>query len=296
MSKLVGTRLAYRSRLGLATLAILALPALARAQGAAGDNCQSPIVAVLGANAVDTTLATDSPQGYDDTQCPFGGLGFLAKDIWLSYTPSESGLLAIGVCNSIDWDSDLVVYTGSCAGLVQVACNGDAFECLFTSSVSGVPATAGQTLLIRLGGWGSTDAGSGTLWITPQLPEAGSCSDGVDNDLDGLADCLDPDCASDPACTSGPQFRRGDCNASGATPDISDSVFLLGVLFSGQGAPPCDDGCDANDDGAMNIADAVYSLAFLFSAGPAPPAPGPAVCGTDPTADMLGCGNSAACP
>lgn len=247
-----------------ALLAALALPTAADAQGAAGDNCASPIAAVLGANAVDTTLATDSSQGYDDAECPFGGLGFMAKDIWLAYTPSQTGLLTVSACNTIDWDSDLVIYTGSCAALSQVACSGDAFGCVFTSAVFDLPVTIGQSILIRLGGWGSTDAGTGTLSLSFAAP--------------------------------GQQFRRGDCNASGSAPDISDAVRLLEILFTGQGPAVCDDACDGNDDGAMNIADAVYGLAYLFSGGLPPPAPGPTACGTDPTLDMLGCASPAGCP
>jgi len=33
-------------------------------------------------------------------------------------------------------------------------------------------------------------------------PTAEVCTDGVDNDCDGLIDCADPDCAGNPACTS----------------------------------------------------------------------------------------------
>lgn len=32
--------------------------------------------------------------------------------------------------------------------------------------------------------------------------ESGSCADGLDNDEDGLVDCQDPECTSDPACTT----------------------------------------------------------------------------------------------
>ena len=46
----------------------------------------------------------------DDFLCPFGGLGFVANDIWFAYTPPEDGLLTISLCNGIDWDSDLVLY------------------------------------------------------------------------------------------------------------------------------------------------------------------------------------------
>ena len=52
------------------------------------------------------------------------------------------------------------------------------------------------------------------------------------------------------------------------------------------GAPvDCEDACDANDDGQMNMADPVYVLNWLFKFGPEPLAPGPFNDGPDPTDD-----------
>jgi len=44
-------------------------------------------------------------------------------------------------------------------------------------------------------------AGATRPALPPEPPE--NCSDGRDNDHDGVADCMDPDCVGDPACTSG---------------------------------------------------------------------------------------------
>lgn len=52
---------------------------------------------------------------------------------------------------------------------------------------------------------------------------------------------------------------------------------------------------DANDDGKVDISDGIYSNGFLFLGGLPPPAPGPVSCGLDPTADALGCQQSAPC-
>ena len=52
-----------------------------------------------------------------------------------------------------------------------------------------------------------------------------NCTDGVDDDADGLIDCADSDCATDPACTgsgtdpccaSNPQFQNGPCQDTSA--------------------------------------------------------------------------------
>ena len=91
-------------------------------------------------------------------------------------------------------------------------------------------------------------------------------------------------------------FHRGDADGDGAL-NLTDGVFVLNYLFLGGPAPPCMDAADANDDGQINIADGIYVLNFLFIGGPEPPRPGPVAkpCGTDPTADPLGCARYTKC-
>jgi hypothetical protein len=50
----------------------------------------------------------------------------------------------------------------------------------------------------------------------------------------------------------------------------------------------CIDAADANDDGKVNLADAITILGYLFSGAASLPGPF-AECGSDPTADTLGC-------
>ena len=47
-------------------------------------------------------------------------------------------------------------------------------------------------------------AATGALAGKPVTSETGLCTDGIDNDKDGLTDCLDTDCATDPACAAPP--------------------------------------------------------------------------------------------
>jgi len=90
-------------------------------------------------------------------------------------------------------------------------------------------------------------------------------------------------------------FVRGDCTANGAY-DLGDPIRLLGVLFSGAAPPDCDDACDGNDDGVLNIADVVAILSHQFAGGTPPPAPYPS-CNTDVTnTDALDCDLFAPCP
>ncbi len=111
-------------------------------------------------------------------------------------------------------------------------------------------------------------------------------------------------------------FFRGDCNfdggAEGLAVDIGDAGALISHLFFPVGSRfevPCQDACDCNDDGRLDIADATCMLAYLFQSGPMPDLPGPGAVGVigddlplratprgvDPTADDLGCTGGTDC-
>ncbi len=111
--------------------------------------------------------------------------------------------------------------------------------------------------------------------------------DGSINNLDAdllRAKCTRGDCATEQLVPI--LFRRGDANGDGEL-DISDPVFSLFALFTGQGQAACPDAADADDNGKLQITDPLYTLNYLFRGGPAPPDPGPNPCGPDPSDDTL---------
>ena len=94
------------------------------------------------------------------------------------------------------------------------------------------------------------------------------------------------------------ELRRGDADSNGTTNGLADGLFLLNFGFlPGSPAPLCMDAADVDDSGMVNgLLDALMILNFQFVPGSLPPpAPGPAVCGSDPTDDALDCG-SYPCP
>ena len=93
-----------------------------------------------------------------------------------------------------------------------------------------------------------------------------------------------------------PKFIRGDCNFSNIgrkSIDIADAAAAVGHIFLKGDAhfeTPCQDACDANDDGKLDAADVVFILSYLFvPKSSSPPAPGPISAGVDPTSDDLTC-------
>ncbi len=92
-----------------------------------------------------------------------------------------------------------------------------------------------------------------------------------------------------------PVFRRGDFDQDG-TLDQTDCINTLFHLFLGEPPPACLDAADTDDSGEIDISDPIFGLTFLYLGGQPIPAPGHLRCGTDPTADSLGCdGYKASC-
>jgi len=84
----------------------------------------------------------------------------------------------------------------------------------------------------------------------------------------------------------GPVFRRGNVNDDEGY-DLSDSVAMINTLFRGTESIVCFDAADTNDDGRFNISDPIYALKWFFLGADPIPAPGPQLCGPDPTPDTL---------
>ncbi len=133
---------------------------------AAGDECDTALMAMEGDNAIDTTLFTDSADAFDDTVCDPGSFGQMLQDGWWTYTAPIDGTLTVSTCDTIDFDSDIALYSGDCTALTQIACGGDSAGCGgFTTTVE-TAVSAGDTVLIRIGGWGAGEAGTGTFSAT----------------------------------------------------------------------------------------------------------------------------------
>jgi hypothetical protein len=101
--------------------------------------------------------------------------------------------------------------------------------------------------------------------------------------------------AFEQSSTTEPIFLRGDATATGAV-DFTDAIVTLEVVLLGRGELTCLDAADSNDDGSADLTDAIVTLEEVFLGRIGIQAPGPFVCGADPTEDALGCEAYEACP
>ncbi|MCW5764932.1 MAG: hypothetical protein KIT68_03025 [Phycisphaeraceae bacterium] len=125
---------------GVPSFAVMATTVGGAVPPPANDNCASAIAVSDGAtngSSAGATGSTISGCGVADT-----------NDVWYVYTATHTGQTRVSLCGS-GFDTTLAVYTGSCAGLTQVACNDDTCG---TSSRVEFPTVQGQQYRIRIAG------------------------------------------------------------------------------------------------------------------------------------------------
>jgi Zn-dependent metalloprotease len=158
------------------------------------DDCVTARAVIDGTHSITTVGALDSNDPYDDGDCGGTYLGDMHADVWYSYTACESGSMIVSTCDIVDFDSDIVVYQGTCDNKTQIACNGDGDNCGGYSSETTFNVTQGSDYLIRVGGWSGSSEGSGQLLIDgPGEPcdTTPPCTGDIDEDgTVGVADLL----------------------------------------------------------------------------------------------------------
>ena len=129
------------------------------------DECVSATPVSDGSTEFSTIDATNSGDSFSDSLCAGTYLGMMQSDIWFSYQATCTGLLNVSTCSTATFDTDLVVYRGTCDDMTQVACNGDSSACSGYTSTLVTPVTSGEQYLIRIGGWDEAAVGTGTVQI-----------------------------------------------------------------------------------------------------------------------------------
>ncbi len=191
----------------------------------AGDECATALTVVADqAVNFNTTTMTASANPPEDGTCPFLDWG-ASKDIWYKFTPATGGLATISLCGS-SYDTSMVVYTGTCAGLTRVACDDDTCGALYESIIEDFGIASGTTYYIRIGGWNADD-GAGTMLISV-TPVTGGCdgATGACNQPHGGPGCDTPSCCS-LVCASNPLC----CDLGWDLSCVETAVDLCGVFY-----------------------------------------------------------------
>jgi len=145
----------------------------------ANNTCATATVATDGENSVTTIGATtDGPA--DFTVCDNFGVEQNYNDVYFTYTASCEGIVTVTLCNSVDFDSRLQIYS-DCTFADQIGCNDDALSgsCGLTSEIN-FGGAAGEEYIIRIGGYADGGTGSGTFIVGCEEYAPGACCLGTD--------------------------------------------------------------------------------------------------------------------
>ncbi|MEM6926022.1 MAG: hypothetical protein AAF602_03760 [Myxococcota bacterium] len=169
-------------------------------------------------------------------------------DASFAFTPVVSGPYAFVV----DADFDHAVSVRDSCGGAELACDFGPETGVSSVVVNLVANTPYVVHVDAFSDLTPLQSGLFQLDIQPFVPVE-ICDDNLDNDLDTLFDCDDPECTTDPACVV-PEVcddsvdNDGDSAVDCVDPDCaSDPACLLGEV--------CDDGQDNDSDGAFDCFD-----------------------------------------
>jgi alpha-tubulin suppressor-like RCC1 family protein len=120
-----------------------------------GDECTNALPASTGFNGpVNTATMTPSANPPESGTCTFLNWTSSTKDVWWVYQVPAVGKVSIEMCSS-NYDTSVVVYSGTCGSLTRIACDDDSCNPTgptYQSKVVDLPVQAG-TIYIRVGGW-----------------------------------------------------------------------------------------------------------------------------------------------
>ena len=161
-------------------LLTLALPVTVANAQATNDNCSNAVEIFFGNTSFSTIGSTDDGPALPG-ECDEGfGTGF-GSDIWFTLTADQSDGIIVSTCNSANFDTRLALYS-ECDGAL-LACNDDGGGCSGYTSEMAFTGVAGETYLLRVGGFDG-ESGSGTINI--QYGQGPPDSPNIDFQHDGL--------------------------------------------------------------------------------------------------------------
>lgn len=179
------------------------------------DRCDTPMPATIGLVPFDGSDASTEP-AWLPPWCDEGAGLALSHDVWFSFTAPQDDVYRFSTCGHADFDARLALYD-HCGGSV-LACNDDA--CADGGATMQAGLACGQTVLLRVGGWGHGAAGA--LEILPSL--SGGCA--CPGDLDGTGEIDASDAAVLLLCFGDPG-GPADLDADGEVGSADLGLLLL---------------------------------------------------------------------
>ena len=145
------------------------------------------------------------------------------------FTPDQDGIWTATTCNTAPFDTRLAIL-GSCDPFSTVACNDDGAGCAGFTSVVEFNGVTGTEVVVAVGGYGTTDSGTGVITMVYGSTVIG-CGDPLAGDccIGGTA----PACNDEACCTSVCTADPFCCNTQWDQVCADQAAFLCGLCGAG---------------------------------------------------------------
>ncbi len=189
-------------------------------------SCEPDVALGVLQPGVPTEVATDVQNLTDHTQTSCAGFGLVGPDLVVLLTLPEDGELTVAYDLG---GQQMSFFNYALARVAAGDCDSDDIQCESlmepTGTLSFPNLAAGSYFFILES---LLPGASGEISLTFTFSVAEDCSNGTDDDGDGLADCEDVmDCCGDPACSSDPA-----CHGFDGAPCTEDASCVGGLCLS----------------------------------------------------------------
>ena len=106
-------------------------------------------------------MAADTDAG---AGCVFFGSSLINNDVWFKYTATQNADITVATCGLTTLDTKMAIFLNS-GDTDAIACNDDDLACTNFTSTLEFNGTAGEEVVIAVGGYSATDSGPGILTI-----------------------------------------------------------------------------------------------------------------------------------
>ncbi|WP_375437469.1 fibronectin type III domain-containing protein [uncultured Hymenobacter sp.] len=145
----------------------------------ANDDCANATVLATTATCASTTTSNAGATASTGVPAPnststgcFTPTTPVSNDVWYSLVVPASGGVTVttsAATNSLVDDTGLILYTGACGALTEVACSDDISATDFFSSARAVGLTPGTTIYVRVWSFGTTPTGQFGICAVPTI-------------------------------------------------------------------------------------------------------------------------------
>ncbi len=148
-----------------------------------GDSCAAAIdLGTFQGDVLVDTNGTCTDGANLPAACVSAGSVTIYNDLFYRWTVPTTGDWSVSTCNQADFDTRLAAFD-SCGGTL-IACNDDGLNCGLSSLMPLPGLTAGQEIIIQIGGYAAASSGTATMTISegdgqPEGPENDECEGAI---------------------------------------------------------------------------------------------------------------------